>query len=158
MKSKIAFYSIASLAIAVSGLASAQDYSLPATYGSYTLTSGFTPDPMFIDIVSGGNIDASRLGGACGGYIANAPDVRITYDASLLSLWVSVISSSDTTLVINTPSGGWICDDDSGGDLDPSIHFNNAASGVYDIWVGTYGSTANEGARLYFSEVGPYGN
>jgi hypothetical protein len=144
--------------VAVPGLAAAQDYTLPASYGEYSLSSGFTPDPMYIDVSSGGRIDASRLGGNCRGFIANAPDVQVTYDASILSLWVSVISTSDTTLVVNTPTGGWICDDDSGGDLDPSIHFTGAQSGVYDIWVGTYGGTNNESARVYFSELGPYGN
>jgi hypothetical protein len=158
MISRFAFLSAACFAISVSNIAAAQDYSAPATYGSFNVSSGFSPDPLYIDVASGGRIDASNLGGNCRGFIANAPDVEITYDASILSLWVSVISDRDTTLVINTPSGGWICDDDSGGDLDPSINFTNAASGVYDIWVGTYGDTSNEDARLYFSELGPYGN
>lgn len=112
---------------------------------------------MTFDIISGGSIDAAKLGGGCGEYIANAPDLQITYDASIFSLWISVISQDDTTLVINTPTGGWICDDDSGGDLDPSINFTNAQSGVYDIWIGTYGSRDNKSATLYISELGAYG-
>jgi len=147
-------------ALAVTPFASnaiAQDYSLNATYGSFTVTSGFSPDPFSVEVDSGGSIDAANLGGGCGGFIANAPDLQITYEASILSLWISVISNADTTLVINTPSGDWICDDDSGGDFDPSVNFSNAPSGVYDIWVGTYGSTGNAGATLYLSELGPYG-
>ena len=148
----------AGIVFATPTLASAQDYSLAATFGSYEITHGFTPDPLSIDITSGGSINAENLGGGCGGYIANAPDLEITYDAGVLDLWISVIGEDDTTLVINSPSGRWICDDDSGGDLDPSVHFNKAESGVYDIWVGTYGSTANKDTTLYISELGPYGN
>jgi hypothetical protein len=135
-----------------------QNFSLEATYGTITLNAGFTPDPMTFSVKSGGSIDASSLGGSCAGYIANAPDFQFTFSPGLLSLWVSVISSADTTLVINTPSGSWICDDDSGGDLDPSINFKNPASGVYDVWIGTYSSTSIYDATLYISELGQYGN
>ena len=136
----------------------AQDIRLQATFESVKLSGGFSPDPMTYDVVSGGSIDASRLGGNCNGFIAEAPDFQLTFESGILELWISVISSADTTLVINTPSGDWICDDDSGGDLDPSIHFPNSPSGVYDVWIGTYDSTSTHEATLYISELGAYGN
>jgi hypothetical protein len=139
-------------------LAFSQDFSLSATYGSISLNSGFTPDPYTIKLKSGGSINASSLGSGCGGNIANAPDFELTYTAGSLDLYISVISDSDTTLVINTPSGNWICDDDSGGDLDPSVRMEKPSSGVYDIWVGTYGSSTVNDATLYISELGRYGN
>ena len=135
-----------------------QDFSLEATYGTINLNAGFTPDPMTYSVKSGGSINASSLGSSCGGYIANAPDFQFTFSPGILSLWVSVISSADTTLVINTPNGSWICDDDSGGDLDPSINFKAPASGVYDVWIGTYSSSSIHDATLYISELGQYGN
>jgi len=152
---------IASIVLSIVFLVSSsfsQNFSLQATYGTITLNSGFTPDPMTFSVKSGGSIDASSLGGSCAGYIANAPDFQFTFSPGLLSLWVSVISSADTTLVINSPNGSWICDDDSGGDLDPSIYLKDPASGVYDLWIGTYSSSAIYDATLYISELGPYGN
>ncbi|MFL2840297.1 MAG: hypothetical protein ACJ0BT_00420 [Pseudohongiellaceae bacterium] len=136
----------------------AQDFSAPATFATVNINSGFTPDPMTYDVISGGNIGAAKLGKSCAGNIANAPDFEFTFDAGLLDLYISVISSVDTTLVINAPNGNWICDDDSGGDLDPSIHFQNPSSGTYDVWIGTYNSVSTHDATLYISELGPYGN
>lgn len=136
----------------------AQDFSLNATYGTISLSSGFTPDPYTMKLKSGGSINASSLASGCGGNIANAPDFELTYTAGSLDLYISVISTADTTLVINTPSGKWICDDDSGGNLDPSVKIENPGSGVYDIWVGTYGSSNLNDATLYISELGQYGN
>jgi hypothetical protein len=136
----------------------AQDISLQATFDSVKLSGGFSPDPMKYDVISGGSIDASKLGKNCNGYIANAPDFQLTFEAGILELWVSIISSVDTTLVVNTPSGEWTCDDDSGGDMDPSIHFSDAPSGVFDVWIGTYDSTSTHEATLYISELGAYGN
>jgi len=55
--------------------------------------------------------------------------------------------------VINDPSGNWICDDDSGGSLNPRVQITNPASGQYDIWVGTFGG-GTASATLQVSELG----
>ena len=47
-----------------------------------------------------------------------------------------------------------MCNDDSFGDSDPFIVIPNAPSGLYDIWVGTYGSDPF-GATLFISELDP---
>ena len=99
----------------------AQDYSADPTYGTVNLSSGFPEDPYGVSLSSGGSRDASNLGGNCTGYIANAPDVRLNYDAGNLPLYIYAGSSADTTLVINAPDGSWYCDDDSRGALDPSM-------------------------------------
>lgn len=137
------------------GLTAAQDYSQPPSYGSVALNAGFSPDPYTVSLQSGGAIDASsRLGGACNGYIANAPDFRINYSAgSTFPLIISVDANADTTLVINGPDGNWVCDDDGGDGLNPSVRFNSPQSGQYDVWVGTYASSSLQSATLYISEV-----
>jgi hypothetical protein len=137
------------------GVALAQDYNQPPTYGSVSLNSGFTPDPYTVNLQSGGSINAgSRLGGSCRGYVANAPDFRINYSAgSTFPLILSVSSGSDTTLVVNGPSGNWYCDDDSGNGVNPSLRFTSPRSGQYDVWVGTYASSSLQPATLYISEV-----
>lgn len=137
------------------GVALAQDYNQPPSYGSVSLSAGFTPDPYTVNLQSGGAIDASsRLGGSCRGYVANAPDFRLNYSAgSSFPLILSVNSGSDTTLVVNGPDGRWYCDDDGGANLNPSLRFNSPMSGQYDIWVGTYASSSLQSATLYISEV-----
>lgn len=121
------------------------------TYGQVTLNAGFTPDPYLADVVAGGTLDASGLGGGCTGAIASSPDFRLTYRAGSYPLSFAAISGSDTTLVINGPDGQYHCDDDSGGDGDPFISFSRPQSGVYDIWVGVYGGGTAD-AVLYISE------
>ncbi len=128
--------------------AAAQDASQRANFGSHRLSAGFTPDPYSVDVVAGGGIDASRLGGACVGKISDAPDFELTYAAGSLPLVFRSRSSEDTTLVINGPDGRWYCDDDSWGDGDAEVRFNNPQSGVYDVWIGTYSDQPASGALI----------
>ena len=123
-------------------VAHAQDASARATAGSIALREGFLPDPVEVDIYSGGGIDASRLGGACVGMIAEAPDFELTYTAGRSPLSLAVVSEGDTSLVVNGPDGRWYCVDDSDG-LDPILTWSRPGSGVYDIWVGAVGEGAS---------------
>lgn len=135
--------------------ASAQDVSLDPNFGTVRLRSGFTPDPRVVPVQSGGDIDAETIDSSCRGFISDAPDVRLFYSAGSLPLIISVASSTDTTLVINGPDGQWYCDDDGGmSGLNPMVRFDDPQSGRYEIWIGTYGSTANARARLHISEIG----
>ncbi|MES2834187.1 MAG: peptidase S1 [Pseudomonadota bacterium] len=127
------------------------DPTAAPAFGQATLSAGFTPDPYLVDIVAGGDLDASSLGAGCAGGIASSPDFRVTYRAGAYPLSFAAISGSDTTLVINGPDGQYHCDDDSGGEGDPFISFTRPQSGVYDIWVGVYGGGTAD-AVLYVSE------
>ena len=132
------------------------DFSLDPAYGAIELTAGFTPDPHAQEIAAGGNLQASVVGENCAGWIAQAPDYRVTWTAGSgqLPLVFSVNSEADTTLVINDAQGNWVCDDDSGnGPLNPSISFQNAPSGQYDVWVGTYAEGELQPSVLQVSEV-----
>jgi hypothetical protein len=129
----------------------AQDASLPATGGSVSLSAGFPEDPYTIEIAPGGANDAADLGNGCVGMVANAPDFSLTYEAGGLPLSLGVVSAGDTTLVVNTPSGDWACDDDSGGDFDPKITFPSPETGRYDIWVGAIGEA--DAATLVITEI-----
>lgn len=133
--------------------ATAQNINANPTFETVQLTSGFTPDPYFIRLQSGGSINAQTINGSCRGFIADAPDVRLHFDAGRLPLIISALSDSDTTLVINAPNGNWYCDDDSGGGLNPMVRLDPAMSGRYEIWVGTYGGRSLEATRLSISEL-----
>jgi hypothetical protein len=137
--------------IAFAGLASAQDYQLPPTFGAVTLQPGFLPDPIEVVLTAGGPIDAATIGSQCVGMIAEAPDFRLTYGSGGTQLFIGVTSEADTTLVVNAPDGSWYCSDDYAGSLDPFVGGENPQAGQYDIWVGTYGVDTAE-ATLYITE------
>jgi hypothetical protein len=130
--------------------AAAQDPSAPASSGGMRARAGFTPDPIRVSIYSGGSVDASRLGGACVGMIASAPDYEFTYTAGSFPLSFGVTSDGDTSLVINGPDGRWYCNDDAEG-LNPILTWGRPPSGSYDIWVGAVGGRAAS-ATLYITE------
>jgi hypothetical protein len=133
----------------------AADPTADATYGDVSLITGFEPDPYSVSVLAGGSVDASELGGACVGQIATPPDLQVDYDSGTLPLYIFASSDEDTSLVVNTPNGEWICDDDSGGNFDPLVQFDDPQSGVYDIWVGVFDEeNSNPNAMLYLSELG----
>jgi hypothetical protein len=149
------FFLAAFLLAGAAGPALAQDTSADANYGEVRLAAGFPDDPRVIALRAGGDLPASNAGARCSGFITDAPDVRLHYEAGSLPLIISVAAGSDTTLVVNAPDGSFYCDDDGGvNGLNPSIRFNNPRSGRYEIWVGTYRAGAAQPARLHISEVG----
>lgn len=124
------------------------------TYGTVTLSSGFSPDPSVHDIQAGGSDQVTQSG--CSGYIhADAPDLDLKYDAgSAWGLQIDATADLDVTLMVHTPGGAWVCDDDAGDGLNARLSFDRPESGYYSIWVGTYSDPAGElpDARLAFSE------
>jgi hypothetical protein len=134
----------------------APDFTLDPAYGTVELAAGFQPDPHTQQIAAGGAFDASQLGGTCVGWVAQAPDYRVNWTAGSgqLPLIFSVASDADTTLVINGADGSWICDDDGGNEgMNPSVSIQNAPSGQYDVWVGTYSQGELQDSTLHVSEV-----
>lgn len=152
---KTARFFLAAAALVCASGAVAQDTSADPNYGTISLEAGFANDPRVIALRAGGDLPASNAGSRCSGFITDAPDVRLHYEAGSLPLIISVAAGSDTTLVVNAPDGSFYCDDDGGvNGLNPSVRFNNPRSGRYEIWVGTYRAGASQPARLHISEVG----
>jgi hypothetical protein len=127
--------------------------SANGTFGQVSLRSGFTPDPHTTSVNAGGPIDVSTVSEQCRGFIAERPSFTLRYRAGELPLYVGVVSDADTTLVVKGPSGQWMCDDDSGDDLNPVISWDNPSSGRYQIWVGRFGTNETVPAQLYISEI-----
>lgn len=135
----------------VTGPADAQNYTLAPSFGTQSLASGFSPDPYQVPVTAGGRMDARSVG--CAGFVANAPDFRLIYQAgTTFSLYFSVQSSADTTLVINAPNGQWYCNDDFNG-LDPAVVFASPMTGQYDVWIGSYNPGSGLRSTLYISEL-----
>ncbi|MGH8595883.1 MAG: peptidase S1 [Gammaproteobacteria bacterium] len=133
--------------------AAAQDASMNPNYGTLPLEGGFVPNPHNVSILAGGDMQASETLSGCVGWITRQPDFRLTYTANQYTgpLTVSVVASADSTLIIHTPNGQWQCNDDANG-FNPSVTFQQPASGDYAIWIGSYVDEDVEGV-LSFSET-----
>ena len=95
-------------------------------------------------VVAGGGVNLFERASACGveghGYVANAPDFTLYYtdDTARGELILRVAAECDTVLLVNDLNAEWLFNDDSDG-LNPAVTIPAAASGRYDIWVGTFG-------------------
>jgi hypothetical protein len=133
------------------------DFTLDPTFGQVDLAPGFTPDPFMVAVLSGGPVDVSALGleDYCRGYAASAPDFRINLTESsprLRVFFVADVSMEDTTLIINLPTGAWVCGDDSVYTYNPLIDVESAPAGTYDIWIGSYVAEDMVAGTLYVTE------
>lgn len=131
------------------------DVSARPNYGARDVTPGFTPDPMRIEVTSGGNLDvnAMHLGQDCRGFATAAPDFNFTLTRADAFLRVFVdAGSEDTTLIINKPDGSWVCADDTYG-RNPGIDLRNAPQGLYNVWVGSYQASTRAHGTLAITEL-----
>lgn len=120
---------------------------------STSLTAGFTPDPFTTVLAAGGPIDAGTVDGMCNGFIATEPDFALNYTSGDWPLRVYVQSDADTTLLMRTPSGEILCNDDFDG-LNPSLALSSPDSGIYEVFIGTYDPAGgNPNATLAVTEL-----
>ena len=126
------------------------DPSLNPVDGSGRLSSF---EEQTFQVTAGGNVAASTIATDCGGYVSEAPTLSVQYGTflGLATLDINVSSRADTTLLVHTPRGDWMCDDDGGGGFNPALPVWGAAGGQYDIWVGTKapGRTASATVHLF---------
>lgn len=157
MKSIFTAAAVAALALAASP-AYAQNLNTNATgtFGQIQLQAGFQPDPYGVTVSAGGAIESTRASEDCmAGYVAQRPSFTLRYTSGDFPLYIAATSDADTTLVVRTPNGQWVCNDDSEG-LNPVVSFEDPRSGRYQIWVGRFGAQNETApAMLHISEVGP---
>jgi serine protease Do/protease YdgD len=132
----------------------AQDPGAQPSYGDVRLEGGFLPDPHVVRLTAGGS-RTPDVQGCSYGKVAEAPDVDLYYRGNdSRTLYIYVRADEDATLLVNLPDGSWICNDDGFVDRNPILVIRNAPSGLYDIWVGTYGEDLAP-ARLFITEIDP---
>lgn len=142
-----------------SGSATALDYNQDPMYGTVALSAGFTPDPNERDMTSGGSVDVSaeNLGTGCTGYSSSAPDLRLQWTGDTDDLRIFFEPNqpgNDTVLIINTPGGEWVCNDDANSDtLNPMVDLRGYSDGQYDIWIGSYSSGEYISGKLTITEL-----
>jgi len=89
----------------------------------------------------GTSIDASPLGAGCGFFIPPRPDVVINWEEQedVETLRFFFLSMGDPSMVLVTPSGEVICNDDLNPlVLDPYIEVKNPEPGRYSAFMGTF--------------------
>ncbi len=155
---KITALALAVLTTLAGQSASAQsrlDVGRTPNYGARSVTPGFTPDPIRVAVTSCGslNVAAMGLGAGCTGFATAAPDFNFTLTSADAFLRVFMdAGNDDTTLIINKPDGSWVCADDVYG-VNPSIDFNGAQPGLYNVWVGSYRSNVRARGTLGITEL-----
>ena len=106
-------------------------------------------DPTLVSVhsgaVTGPGVKASELGAGCVGAIDERPDVVLnwTEDPSVALLRIFFLSMSDPSMVVVTPTGDVVCNDDLNPlVLDPYLEFENPAPGRYAIFIGSFENDA----------------
>ncbi|MFG1498158.1 hypothetical protein ABMA57_16110 [Saccharospirillum sp. HFRX-1] len=159
MKLTVVRFALAGLvSMTTIAVAQAVDWTEQPTQGTINLAVGFLPDPYVVALTAGGEHAASETHQSCSGFISNAPDVDLNYNAGSHSLSLYVDSNADTTLVVYDPDGNWHCSDDFASDsagTNPGVVLSSPASGNYNIWIGTYAVGEYPDAELKISETQP---
>jgi len=126
-----------------------------ANFGRRPVAPGFVPDPIVINLRSGGSIDARALGlgPGCVGYVTRQPDFIFNLSGRSPFLRIYVTSNSDTTVIVNAGDSHWHCNDDSFGGTNPTVDIANAPPGQYDVWVGSYQSGVQAPSQLHITEL-----
>lgn len=127
----------------VAGPAAAQNHNAYPVLGNLDLVTGFTPDPRVFQAPAGGAIDLEKtqLPSDCVGFVSNEPTLQVHYQAGTYPLIFATRPEDDldTVLLVRTPDGQWLCNDDSEAEgVEADITILRPASGYYDVWVGTY--------------------
>jgi len=128
-------------------------FAAAATAGSATTTAqqktgtafisinpeaGFPLDPFMMTLQGGGPVEASTIAKECKGHVTKNPTVSVDYKGKADMLKVFFYSDGDPTLIVQTPDGKVLCNDNTNAVLrDPTVTLSKPAKGRYDIWVGS---------------------
>lgn len=105
---------------------------------SIDVSAGLLLDPTFVSVNGGGAVDAGSLHQGCAGFVNRQPVVTVKYGGQAAQVRAFFVSDADPTLVVQTPTGEWLCNDNATAQLrDPFVEVLNPAGGEYRIWVGS---------------------
>ena len=94
---------------------------------------------------------ASTFSPACGGWVTQQPDHIVQLNTPFNFLRIYAVSNIDITLVVRTPQGIFMCDDDTYG-TNPKIE-GPFQPGAYQLWMGSYESGQQAAYQLSFTEL-----
>lgn len=149
MKTLAVLAALATASMIPSVAAACPDWQYQGRANLGALSGSYLYSPRQWTVIAGGNVDLGRCAAPGFGYVVSEPDFEFSFqnDRGYGRLEISVQADCDTVLLVNDANGNWHFNDDANGTLQPQVDVYGAPSGVYDVWVGTYGvSTCN--ARL----------
>ncbi|MCC6303849.1 MAG: peptidase S1 [Rhodobacteraceae bacterium] len=122
-------------------------------FGSIELGAGFQPDPYIRNVTVGGTIPLQRcFNGGYQGYVTTRPDFDLYWSGSANQLTIAVAcGGTDAILLVSDPGGDWHYSDDYRGS-NPALTFANPATGLYDIWIGSYDGARRIPGQLMITE------
>jgi hypothetical protein len=133
----ITVVSLAIVATAGSAVTAAQQ--APATaFITISPEAGFPLDPFIVSLQAGGPLDAGTIAKECHGFVAKNPAVIVDYKGKAELLKVFFYSDGDPVLLIQTPDGKFVCNDNTSPVLlDPTVTLTKPAQGRYNVWLGS---------------------
>ena len=125
------------------------DVNAEPVFGLVQLQPGFNAQNMRMPVEAGGTANPrfNNTEEYCAGSFSTAPSMAIDWSGGTRLSFLAE-SEGDLTLAIRTPDGSWVCDDDSGGELNPAVKVEIAPAGMYQVWVGTFGDEPESGTLL----------
>ena len=119
--------------------------------GTFTLPGDRLPLDLLL--VAGGSV-TDGLPPGCTGAVGVRPDVVVINRSGPLRVEITAtpLDGGDLTLMVLTPDGRYLCDDDTRG-LDPVVTIDAFVDGAYRIWVGAYDGEYTD-SQLIVSETG----
>lgn len=112
----------------------------------YAATGDQLYAPTSFSVQAGGPLDIGTCNVGGIGFVTEVPQISVNLSGmeSYVRLEIEVEAQCDTTLLVNTPTGQWVFDDDSRGDFQPLLNLpaSDAMNGRIDIWVGTFNGSA----------------
>lgn len=119
----------------------AGDQALPVdnTVATVDLEAGFVLDPYLLRVMGSGDTAASEIQEGCAGFVNSEPDVVLNWSGDSEALHLFTYSDTDPVLVVETPDGDFLCNDDADDVVvDPLVTLENPAEGTYNIHVGSF--------------------
>lgn len=95
------------------------------------------------EVTAGGDIPAFTLNlnnDACGGFVSAEPSLVFNWAGTTANLRIFFESETDTTLIVQTPDGAFVCDDDveKERNFNPLVDILNPAEGTYRVYIGGF--------------------
>ncbi|MBC8505708.1 MAG: hypothetical protein ISR58_18950 [Anaerolineales bacterium] len=134
----------------------ALDPSAEPVHGVLELSNGFRPNPVIQPLLYGGTLDLATTPGdsVCFGFAEPAPDFAIDWaEGGFLRIFYIPDKAGNTSLTIQEPQGNWHCQDDTYDTPNPTIDFEEAPDGRFNIWVGGEEANQKDLGKLYITQV-----
>lgn len=130
--------------------------------GSAELPADFVPDPLLVPLNAGGSLDIATLNPGlnplnhCEGFVDSGADFAfnlLTPLSYLRLFFLAADFTGDATMIVRAPDGRWYCNDDSYDLVHPTISIIGAPSGLYQVWLGSYGVAASIPGTLHITQT-----